>query len=148
MKRDPRLRDLSDEHHQALVLARHASRAASQPDRLEQERVWQSLTLEFHRDIEPHFVVEETHLLPALDRAGFSDLAERTRVEHAALRRVLAHQELDLAAKLTLFGTLLREHVRFEERELFNVAQESLGTDELEAIAQAQQDKQRRLTRL
>jgi len=105
LKRDPRLRALSSEHHDALVLARRARRGMSQEE----------LTREF-ATLEAHFAIEERVLLPALMRAGRADLAARTLDEHGDIRHALADP--------ARFAELLEAHVRFEERLLFPACEE------------------------
>lgn len=117
MKRDPRLQSLSSEHHAALVLARRLERHAG---------AWTAadggaLLARFGRELEPHFRIEEDVLLPALREAGRADLAERTQHEHETLRALVA-AAASPATDPTLarrIGEVLREHVRFEEQELF-----------------------------
>ena len=136
MKRDRRLRQLSDDHHQALVLARRATSAASvEPEAL--AALWDEVTRRFHSELAPHFSIEEQYMLPALERAGGAALAKRTRDEHAELRRIVSDDGHDLATRLDRFGTLLRDHVRFEERVLFEAVQERLSDAELEAVSEA-----------
>ena len=136
MKRDRRLRQLSDDHHQALVLARRATSAASvKPETL--AALWDEVTRRFHIELAPHFSIEEQYMLPALERAGGAALAKRTRDEHAELRRIVSDDGHDLATRLDRFGTLLRDHVRFEERVLFEAVQERLSDAELEAVSEA-----------
>ena len=136
MKRDRRLRQLSDDHHQALVLARRATSAASvKPETL--AGLWDEVARRFHSELAPHFSIEEQYMLPALERAGGAALAKRTRDEHAELRRIVSDDGHDLATRLDRFGTLLRDHVRFEERVLFEAVQERLSDAELEAVSEA-----------
>ena len=136
MKRDRRLRQLSDDHHQALVLARRATSAASvKPETL--AGLWDEVARRFHSELAPHFSIEEQYMLPALARAGGAALAKRTRDEHAELRRIVSDDGHDLATRLDRFGTLLRDHVRFEERVLFEAVQERLSDAELEAVSEA-----------
>lgn len=79
------------------------------------------------RSIEPHFLVEERWLLPALDRVGEGALADRTRAEHADLRRLLTAAVNGDHDTLRAFASMLEHHVRFEERTLFEVAQQKLA---------------------
>lgn len=131
MKRDPRLRGLSSDHHQALVLAQ-LLRRASTPE----ERALAAATLveRFERELEPHFRLEELRLLPALREVGEHAMVERTEIDHAYLRegvaRVKRGEEVDLRA----YGTRLDAHVRFEERELFERAQACLSSSVLDEI--------------
>ncbi len=120
VKRDPRLQGLSSEHHQALVLARTLETGRAVPD----------LAARFAAELEPHFRIEEEMLLPALAAAGEETLVRRTLDDHAALRALVADPASGVA-----FGRRLREHVRFEERELFPACEAHLGDEVLEAVA-------------
>lgn len=143
MKRDPRLRPLSDDHHQALVLARRATRAASSEDPALRQATWHEVRRRFHEELAPHFAIEEHVLLPALERSGGEGdeavraLAQRTRDEHAELRRLVGDEHREVADALAQFGTLLHDHVRFEERVLFMTAQDTLDDVALDAVAEA-----------
>ncbi|MCP5066852.1 MAG: hemerythrin domain-containing protein [bacterium] len=136
MKRDRRLRQLSDDHHQALVLARRATSAASaEPEA--SAAAWEEVVRRFNSELAQHFSVEEQHMLPPLERVGGGALAKRTRDDHAELRRIVLEDGHDLATRLDRFGALLRDHVRFEERVLFEAVQERLSDAELEAVSEA-----------
>ena len=135
MKRVLQLRDLSEDHHHGLVLARKAKLAASG------QEMWAEVDAAFESELAPHFEIEETFIGPALRDAGEMHLAQRLLDEHAALRRFVTpgcERSLD---DLRLFGELLERHIRFEERELFEVAQDKLSSDELEAVANACRDR-------
>jgi hemerythrin-like domain-containing protein len=83
----------------------------------------------FAAELEPHFMIEESSLLPAMAQAGEEALVARTLREHAELRALLG-RVLDPDADATTllsFADLLSAHVRFEERELFEVAQQRLA---------------------
>ena len=136
MKRDPNLQPLSRDHHHALVLARRASRTAADGSDDEVASMWLSIAKAFDSDLGPHFEVEERYLLPPLDVAGEEPLTRRTRSEHRTLRALL-DQEGDAREQLRQFGQLLREHVRFEENELFPKAEQVLSPAELAATAAA-----------
>jgi hemerythrin-like domain-containing protein len=123
---------MSHDHHHALVLARTAGRATSE----DAEATWAEVIRRFRDELEPHFRVEEEIMLPALLEAGRADLVDRTLAEHAALRALLVSRD-PLSERLRKFGELLHEHVRFEERELFEVAQDLLPDDVLERINHA-----------
>lgn len=136
MKRDDRLRDLSDDHHAALVLARRARNAADAAQEATRREAWDDVVRGFARDLAPHFAIEEQLLLPALLSVGEGALAERTRADHDRLRALLEDPRPE-NLRLAEFGTQLHEHVRFEERDLFPVAQERLPDDVLDAVALA-----------
>lgn len=132
MKRDVRLRGLSSEHHQALVLARRLSRRAAAG------ALDAALALElaerFTAELEPHFRVEEEVLLTALDALGEGALVERTRSDHAYLREAAARAARGELEVIAAFAERLVSHVRFEERELFPVCEARLGAAVLDEV--------------
>jgi hypothetical protein len=130
LKRIPELRDLSDDHHAALVIARRCRRA----DRVD-AALWRSVREAFATHLEPHFGIEDRHLLRGLDAIGEARLADRIRDDHAALRE-LARELAPTVEHLQRFGELLAAHVRFEEREVFESTQARLPADALRAIAE------------
>lgn len=134
VKRDPRLQDLSRDHHHALVLARQSRMAAKGTDD-EVHAQLEAARAKLEHDLLPHFAVEEELLLPALEAAGCLDLTERTRVDHARLRDLLRDDQ-DARERLRRFGQLLRDHVRFEENELFPAAEGRLDAGTLTAVAE------------
>lgn len=126
MKRHAALLQLSREHHHALKLSRLARFAADSGVEIAIAEAAEKIIDLFASELEPHFQTEEIELLPALTAAGASPLVERTLAEHAELRdlnRRLAEPDCEILAR---FATLLHDHVRFEERELFETAQDLL----------------------
>ena len=111
LKRHPDLIERSREHHHSLALSLRILRNPQANHQADIES--------HHADLLPHFMAEEQQFAscwPALDNA---DLRSRFENEHARLRALLAHPRYDDAEWNTEFATLLREHARFEERELF-----------------------------
>ncbi|MFN2427309.1 MAG: hemerythrin domain-containing protein [Candidatus Binatia bacterium] len=132
MKRDAALVPLSHDHHTALVLARRckvAAKAGTGDD------AWRRVREAFPAHLEPHFVIEERFLLPALEKIGESEMVARVREDHALLRK-LASATTASAGTVERFGLALEAHVRFEERQLFEVAQARLPAETLELVAQ------------
>lgn len=119
MKRSPALRALSSEHHGGLVLARRALLAAT-PEAVAE--AWREVETRFAKELEPHFREEESWLLPELKRLGEAERVRRTLDEHARLRTLVYECAHD-AEGLRLFAELLQAHIRFEERELFGIAE-------------------------
>ncbi|RIL07039.1 MAG: hemerythrin domain-containing protein [Proteobacteria bacterium] len=136
MKRVAGLRDLSDDHHTALVLARRCRQAAQGGDAAALGAAWSAVRDAFARELEPHFAIEERHLLPALEAIGEAALAERIRADHAALRAQVG-EPAPRGGHVEAFGRLLDAHVRFEEREVFEPVQHRLAPAALAAIAAA-----------
>lgn len=127
MKRHPELLELSREHYGALKLARDARRAAESEQASEVTLLAQRVVRFFATDLVPHFHTEEHGILLLLAQAGQHDLVERTLTEHEELRLLankLASPDVEI---LSRFANLLAAHVRFEEREVFEVAQEEMA---------------------
>jgi hemerythrin-like domain-containing protein len=129
MQRIEALRRLSSEHHSGLVIARRAREQAGAS--AGREAAWADLRQRFADELEPHFKLEERGLLPALRAAGEKMLVERTLDEHLRMRTLIATGGPDA---LTAFAEMLTDHIRFEEKELFETAQLALGAEELERI--------------
>jgi len=138
MKRVPALRDLSDDHHTALIVAQRCKRASA----ANHLAIWAEVRAGSSRHFLPHFALEEEYLLPALEGLSQGDIAERIRSDHAALLRALDDERPSLA-EVNLFGALLERHVRFEEREVFEPFQHELPEAALEALAEASRNTPR-----
>lgn len=121
MKRSPALIQLSREHHVALVWAKRAQIPQPDPDAFRAQ-----LLDVFDCEINPHFLREETTLLPALEAQGQHQLVAQTHAEHRALREAIERIRAGDATALAPFGQALAEHVRFEERTLFETAEQLL----------------------
>lgn len=139
------LQPLSDDHHRALVLARRLRRQSSRLGPAEVEALARETRAEFEAALEPHFQVEERFLLSALQSRGAGSLADRTAADHARLRALVQGRwDADVPAQL---GTLLEEHVRFEERSVFPTAEDLLSAEELAAVQRAAMDERGRRPR-
>jgi hemerythrin-like domain-containing protein len=134
MKRHPDLQQLSSEHHRALVIAQRLINACATAgvDAGPDAELLQQAARFVADDMEPHFRWEEEALLPALAAVGEQELVAKTLAEHAELRSLAGRLEEPAASRR--FGDLLKEHVRFEERTLFETAQDKLGADALGMI--------------
>ena len=133
MKRHPDLLQLSREHYGALKLARDARRAAESGDVREVAALAQRVVQVFAAELDPHFCVEEQGILVLLAQAGTHELAARTRADHAELRRLAKSLATPDADTLLRFADLLSAHVRFEEREVFEAAQEAMATSQAQS---------------
>lgn len=136
MKRIPELRDLSDDHHLALVLAQRCRRTNRSDSQWSPEQLWAQVQELMTSHLEPHFRIEETILLPALEALGEESLVERIVDDHAALRELCAAHTPD-RVRVVRFGELLESHIRYEERQVFESTQDRLSAKTLEAVAHA-----------
>ena len=143
MKRAPELRALSDEHHRGLVLARKAKKAGVEGGASVRD-VWDDVEFQFNTVLEPHFQIEETYIGSNLDAMGQAGMVERLYEEHKALRNFFLPGSGRSSTDLQNFGVLLEKHIRFEERELFEVAQNKLSADVLCDIQKASNAENRR----
>ena len=136
MKRHPDLQQLSSEHHRALVIAQRLINACAAVgvDAGADAELLQQAKKFVADDMEPHFRWEEEALLPALAAVGERELVAKTVDEHAELRALAARLDEPLAQ--ARFGELLKQHVRFEERTLFEAVQGRLNADVLKAIGE------------
>jgi hemerythrin-like domain-containing protein len=125
MKRDPALVPLSREHHEALALARRAGGGA------DASAVREQVLRRWSEQIGSHFLLEELVLLPAMRAAGAHGLADTALRQHEELRRLVDALQAGDDAALPRWGAAMREHVQFEERELFDVAQRVVDLEPL-----------------
>lgn len=134
MKRLPSLRDLSEDHHYGLVLARKAKRTARGEGDVSVEEMWREVRLKFETELELHFQIEEECLVAPMKAAGLKDMVDQLLEEHRVLRSFVAPEAVQTADALEQFGTVLEKHIRFEEREFFEAAQEHLDAETLHRV--------------
>jgi hemerythrin-like domain-containing protein len=140
MRRMAELAPFSADHHHELVQARRLLQAtdATPGDRLETARAY--VTVFFAQTVE-HFRREEEQLFPLYVRhAGRTALLERILDEHMQLHGLVRALRTHVVAgnvepeEVAILGTLLRDHVRAEERELFEHLQQVVSEHELRAL--------------
>ena len=141
MKRHPALVALSEDHHHELVQARRLLAAAEgTPDqRTGAARAY--LDLFFTETVE-HFRREEETVFPLYARqpAADAELLERVLREHMELHGLARALRAEAAAgevsgeTLAELASLLRAHVRLEERELFEDVQRVVPPAELDEL--------------
>jgi len=123
MKRSAALTPLSRDHHHALSLAMQAGKAARSDDTGQCQQMADSIRRHYQQTLQAHFAEEERTLLPALAQAGQTALVQRTLDEHAQLHSLMQHAGLASPVLLQAFADAMTAHVRFEERELFALAE-------------------------
>lgn len=126
MKRSSALTPLSHEHHAALVTAKRIRDLKAESER-EIIEYWQAKREIIKQQLSEHFKVEEGHLLPLLSK-GAQDMAQRLTAEHEIMLSLLESEQGETALE---FSEMLKNHVRFEERELFPWLEEQYGNDVL-----------------
>jgi hypothetical protein len=139
MLRDKNLIPLSRQHQHALALCVRIDRAilAGEVD-LE---AWQAeIQQQFDSEIGIHFAAEEKELFPAAARfPGMQPLVDELLAEHIVLRddcSRAATRSLDQQGLRNL-GEKLAQHIRKEERQLFEGLQKVMSPQELAALGTA-----------
>jgi iron-sulfur cluster repair protein YtfE (RIC family) len=140
VRRHPALVPLSQEHHHELVHARRLLRAAGAGPE-ERLAVASAYVDAFFTETVEHFRREEEILFPLYVRhAGSTAVVGRILREHMELHGLVRALRAEAAAgnirpeALRTLGDLLHEHVRVEERELFEEIERIVPAAELEEL--------------
>ena len=139
MLRDKSLIPLSRQHQHALALCVRLDRAL-QAGEIALE-AWQAeIEQIFTQEITIHFAAEERELFPAAARfPELHPVVHELLREHATLRDLFARAQsrgLDRAA-LSRLATTLAQHIRKEERQLFEGMQKVMSVHELATLGAA-----------
>jgi hemerythrin-like domain-containing protein len=139
MLRDPSLIPLSRQHQHALALCVRLDRAI-QAGEIDLE-AWQAeIQLQFESEIAIHFAAEEKELFPVAARfPEIRPLVDELLAEHVVLRDYFAGaavRSLDTAS-LGNLGQKLVQHIRKEERQLFEGMQKFMSASELASLGAA-----------
>ena len=140
MQRDRRLMRLSEEHHHGLVFALRLERELPSAGDTELAALYADLLRFWVRGLLPHFHTESECLLTRLVRhvPPEEERVRRLQRDHFAMETLVARMRDATAIgerrdALASFGDSLRAHIRWEERELFELAQQQLTEAELDA---------------
>jgi hypothetical protein len=133
IKRHQAIISFSKDHHFGLLLAwkiRHGLTNNINPERISNYVIYF-----FDQDLKKHFQEEEELLFIKLP-AG-NNLRQKAEADHQAILHLLSRIESDKsnATLINQMANEIEEHIRFEERELFNYLQKNIPGKELEAIA-------------
>lgn len=139
MLRDKNLIPLSHQHQHALALCVRLDRAL-QAKSVDLE-AWQAeIQAMFQQEIAVHFAAEEKELFPAASRFGeLLPLVEELRAEHSVLRDLFARSAARSLGEdnLSLFVEKLAQHIRKEERQLFERLQKTMSPGQLAELGAA-----------
>ncbi|AFN74871.1 Hemerythrin HHE cation binding domain protein [Melioribacter roseus P3M-2] len=142
MKRHPSLVELSKEHHDGLILAQILKKDAPAYRDLPSDREGKrKYALQFYReDLVKHFYKEEKILLPFCSGISpeLDKLFQRMLEEHKRLEKLFdkLKNESDYENAMHEIGKLLDDHIRMEERELFESVQKHLDEEKLSLLSQ------------
>ncbi len=138
MLRDRNLIPLSRQHQHALALCVRIDRSSPISDA--DLDAWQAeIALHFQAEIGFHFAAEEQVLFPAARRfQELIPLIEELLSDHSVLREYFSNagaRQLS-APELSAFAQRLSDHIRKEERQLFERMQELMNPKELATLGQ------------
>ena len=136
LKRHPALQPLSHDHHHGLLLCwkiRTGFNRGVASDRMKRYIDWF-----WHNHLESHFEIEERDIFPILGNKN--KLVKRALAEHRRLKRLFT-EEVDIERSLSLIEEELENHIRFEERILFNEIQRIASPAAYAAIQTLHHDK-------
>jgi hypothetical protein len=141
-KRHDTLIPLTHDHHHALAQARRLQDVGAMPDQTERRNLANDfLNFYFGRAVRHFHEEEELFFAPLIDHPEARDHVLRAVSDHLrlhALVRTVKRQLSDGDADPEILGrisTLLTEHVRFEEQELFPLVQRLVPEDDLNDLA-------------
>lgn len=139
MKRHPALVPLSHDHHHTLVHARNLRESAGAGAQARHEAATRFLG-HFGLHVVRHFREEEELVFPLL-RLLPPEL-ERVLAQHQRIRALALRLRAEPdAGALAELGALLEEHIRLEERIVFELVQEHVPEAELAALRLAPREE-------
>ncbi len=129
IRRHESLQFLSREHHQGLLLSWKIRKGIS--GRIDSERIKNYITWFYEEHLVPHFQVEESHVFTVL--GNNHPLVIQALAEHRNLEKLITG---DLKETITLqeIADALEQHIRFEERTLFNEIEKVVTPEQLRSI--------------
>lgn len=136
IRRHTAMQPISREHHHSLLFCwkiRTGITKSVDPARMIKYADW------FYRTyIIPHFEEEEKYIFPIL--GSDSELVKRALTEHRKIKRLFEKRN-DSLTSLTIIEETLENHIRFEERVLFNKIQEVASEEDLSMVNAMHTDK-------
>ena len=127
MKRHPALVRLSRDHYFGLLLAQQMKTGAA-PYKgypTEVDGKIRYLFSDYEEKLKPHFAAEENILFPAVKNLS----PEISSLVNELIEGVKTSP--DQGEQLNEIGVLLEQHIRKEERQLFEMIQQAMGEEEL-----------------
>ncbi len=132
MKRDKNLYPLSHQHHNGLMAVLLLEKGLKKNADL---KIMNDFIIYcWEAELDQHFTAEEKYLDPSLlQLPEVKDLYQQMLTEHQQIRKIIDEikQGKESNERIQSFHTLLENHIRFEEREMFNHIQEVVSEDEL-----------------
>jgi hemerythrin superfamily protein len=130
IKRHENLQPLSREHHQGLLLCWKIRSGLN--NNIDKARISRYCDYFFNTHLIPHFKAEEKYVFPILGMDN--ELVKKALQDHLELRK-LFKENSEGNNSLQKIEKKLEDHIRFEERILFNEVQNIATEDELRRVA-------------
>lgn len=140
MKRYKSLIHLSHDHHSGLKLAMAVSSNSPHDFNLQMNPADKAAIVlsAWDKELSPHFKNEEEVLFPAVSGINekLDEVIEELLIEHKEIERIVnsLKNELNSVSLLDRFSFILTEHIRKEERILFQQIQNCFSEEELEIL--------------
>jgi hemerythrin-like domain-containing protein len=128
LKRHPGLQALSREHHQGLILALNVDKGIKKE--VEFNRIAKYISVHYEEVLKPHFDFEENKVFTFLPEEN--KLRKIALKQHNEINEIV--QNLNVLKDCKRFADRLRKHIRFEERELFELIQTHVAPEELDQL--------------
>ncbi|MCX2744037.1 hemerythrin domain-containing protein [Mangrovivirga sp. M17] len=136
IKRHSALQPVSREHHFGLLLC-WKIRTGLNKD-IDPERIKKYVDWFYKNHLIPHFEFEENFVFPIL--GNDNDLVKKALDDHKKIKS-LVNQNNDLSEVLKDLEETVEQHIRFEERVLFNEIQKVADEEQLEEIENHHQEE-------
>lgn len=129
LKRHEALKPLSKDHHHGLLLCWKIREGRKK--QIETERIKAYTDFFFDSQLRPHFRFEEKEIFVLLGQDH--PMVKKAQADHHRLEQLFKENEhVDHA--LTEIEKELEDHIRFEERILFNEIQQEISEEKLEIL--------------
>ena len=129
IKRSDFLKPLSREHHHGLLLCWKIKTGLNKDISIERIKAYTDWF--FETNLKTHFMLEEEIAFPVL--GNNHPLVERAVSEHKKLRELFAEKK-DILNSLLTIEKDLEQHIRFEERILFNEIEQLVSSEKMDII--------------
>ncbi len=138
IKRSEQLSPLSREHHEGLLFVWKIRQGVQ--NGIAVDRIAPFIRWFWQLHLQPHFQKEETLLPPLLPAQ--SPLVQQMLAEHAAIQNSIGivHENTDYGF-LKQLATMIHDHIRFEERQLFNEIEKTATDKQLQLLVEQLQDE-------
>ena len=132
IKRTAELAPLSRDHHEGLLLGWKLQQGIKHKVAAARMAAYVKWFWPVH--LEPHFQKEETFLPPLLPDGN--PLIQQMLAEHIEIEKMVASiTENATYAEFIALGDMVKNHIRFEERILFNEVEKSATPEQLQQLA-------------